>query len=91
MSYTPREDFPFRHLSSEENKTLLFANLETLTRLFIRWISVASNAIQTTDDTAYLIIDCLNCIRRDGNSACRTGLRRQRDDDGYEYNAIHNN
>ena len=35
---------------------------------FIRRISVASNAIQTIDDeTACLIVYCLNCIRRDGN------------------------
>ena len=36
---------------------------------FIRRISVASNAIETIDNKrAYLIIYCLNCIRRDGNS-----------------------
>ena len=40
---------------------------------FIRRISVASNAIQTIDnETAYLIIYCLNCIRRDGNSTYKT-------------------
>ena len=35
---------------------------------FIRRIPVVSNAIQTIDImTAYLIIYCSNCIRRDGN------------------------
>ena len=42
----------------------------------MRRISVASNAIQTIDtETAYLIICCLNCIRRDGNSTYKTGLK----------------
>ena len=42
---------------------------------FKRPISVASNAIQTKDnETAYLIIFCLNCIRRDGNSTFKTVL-----------------
>ncbi len=42
---------------------------------FIRRISVPSNAIQTKDnETAYLIINCLNCIRRDENSTYKTGL-----------------
>ncbi len=40
---------------------------------FIRRISVASNAIQTIDnETTYLIIYCLNCVRRDGNSTYTT-------------------
>ena len=43
---------------------------------FIRRISVASNAIQKIDDEkAYLIIYCLNCIRRDRNSTYKTGPR----------------
>ncbi len=43
---------------------------------FIRRISVASNAIQTIDnETAYLIVCCLNCIRCDGISTYKTGLR----------------
>ena len=38
--------------------------------------SVVSNAIQTIDkETAYLIIYCLNCIRRDRNSTYKTGLK----------------
>ncbi len=42
---------------------------------FIRRIFIASNAIQTIDnETAYLIIYCLNCIRRDGDSTYKTGL-----------------
>ena len=45
--------------------------------MFIRRISVASNAIQTIDnETAYLIIYCLNCIRRNGNSTYKTSLRK---------------
>ena len=41
--------------------------------------SVASNAIQTIDNqTAYLIIYCLNCIRRDVNSTYKTGLKVKR-------------
>ncbi len=41
---------------------------------FIRRISVASNAIQTIDnETDYLIICCLNCIRRFGNSTGSIG------------------
>ena len=43
---------------------------------FIRRTSVASNAVQTIDDeTAHLIIYCLNCIRRDENSTYKTGLK----------------
>ena len=43
---------------------------------FKRRISVASNAIQIIDnETAYLIIYCLNCIRRDGNSTYETGVK----------------
>ena len=43
---------------------------------FRRRISVASNAIQTKDnEVSQLIIYCLNCIRRDGNSTSKTGLR----------------
>ncbi len=41
----------------------------------IRLISVASNAIQTIDnETANLIIYCLNCIQHGGNSTYETGL-----------------
>ena len=41
---------------------------------FIRRPSVVSNAIQTIDnETAYLIIYCFNCIRRDGNSTYKNG------------------
>ena len=37
--------------------------------------SVASNAIQTIgNETTYLIIYWLNCIRCDGNLMCKTGL-----------------
>ena len=44
---------------------------------FRRRISVASNAIQTIDnEMTYLIINCLNCIRCDGNSTSKTGLTR---------------
>ena len=42
----------------------------------MRRISVASNTIQTIDnETAYLIIYCLNCILHDGNSTYKTGLK----------------
>ncbi len=42
---------------------------------FIRRTFVVSNAIQTIDnETAYLIIYCLNCIRHGGNSTYETGL-----------------
>ena len=42
---------------------------------FRRRISVASNAIQTIDnEVSHLIIYCLNCIRRDGNSTSKMGL-----------------
>ena len=42
---------------------------------FRRRIFVASNAIQTIDNQgSHLIIYCLNCIRRDGNSTSKTGL-----------------
>ena len=42
---------------------------------FIRQIFVVSNAIQTIDnETAHLIIYCLNCIRHGGNSTYETGL-----------------
>ena len=45
----------------------IFLNMELLAKdRFLRWISVASNAIETIDnETAYLIIYCSNCIRRD--------------------------
>ena len=46
---------------------------------FIRRIFVVSNAIQTKDnETAYLIIYCLNCIRHGGNSTYETGLNHAR-------------
>ena len=41
----------------------------------MRRISVASNAIQTIDNKMiHLIINCLNCIRRDRNATNKTGL-----------------
>ena len=39
---------------------------------FIRRISVSLNAIQPIDNELFV---CLNCIRRDGNSTYKTGLR----------------
>ena len=43
---------------------------------FRRRIFVASNAIQTIDnEVSHLIIYCLNCIRCDGNSTSKTGLK----------------
>ena len=51
------------------------ATFVLLKACFMRRIFVASNAIQTIDnETAYLIIYCLKCIRRDGNSTYKTGL-----------------
>ena len=44
---------------------------------FRRQISVASNAMLT-----YLIIYCLNCIRCDGNSTSKPGLRNIRGGQG---------
>ncbi len=50
---------------------------KTLTKArFLPRISVASksNATQEIDETAYLIINYLNCIQREENSTYQTGL-----------------
>ncbi len=62
---------------SQVQSDAYFRNFSEWKPAFIRRISVASNAIQTIDnETAYLIIYCLNCIRRNGNSTYKTSLRK---------------
>ena len=53
-----------------------FGSVRLVLSRSIRRTSVASNAIQTIDnETAYLIIYCVNYIRHDGNSTLALGHR----------------
>ena len=65
-----------RHYEKVYFISFVFRCYNSFKARFIPGISVASNAIQTIhNETACLIIYCLNCIRRDGNLTYKMGLK----------------